>query len=83
MVRQVVEAELASFEQFVYRRLGENRSVDSLDSLFEEWRHRHPTTMESVDRAAIAASVNDLLSGEQGRPAGELSLALRESLHTE
>jgi hypothetical protein len=69
--------ELEAFRQFVERRLAAGHS-DSLDELFDLWRHDNPSdALYAENVAAIAASIEDFKRGERGTVAGSHSAELR------
>ena len=78
------EDDLQQFNQFVRQRLSSTDRADvSLAELMEEWQLQHPTDKQHAENvAAVQAAIEDFKSGDRGRPAGELTQELRESLRT-
>jgi hypothetical protein len=77
------EEDLQDFNLFVRQRLRETDTTNvSLVELMEEWQLRHPTDQQhSENVAAVNAAIEDFKNGDRGKPAGELTRELRESLH--
>ena len=76
------EDDLRHFNDFVYQRLqhGESAKV-SLGELMDEWQLLHPTDAQYIENVdAVNAAISDFKNGDRGRPAGELTEKLRESL---
>ncbi len=78
------EEDLQDFNLFVRQRLSETDTTNiSLVELMEEWQLRHPTDQQYAENvAAVNAAIEDFKSGDRGKPTGELTRELRESLHT-
>jgi hypothetical protein len=73
--------ELDSFNRFARTRLGSGEGEPSLDELFDLWRIENPSDTDYAENvAALAGAIDDFRNGDRGRPAGELSRALREEL---
>ena len=73
--------ELESFNRFARTRLGRGEAEPSLDELFDLWRIENPSDTDYAENvAALAGAIDDFRNGDRGRPAGELSRALREEL---
>lgn len=71
--------DLKNFNQFVLQQLESNaESKSRLPELFDQWMHQNPSDEEYTENvAAIAASIDDFLTGERGTPAGQHSAKLR------
>lgn len=78
------EDDLQQFNQFVRERLrSSDRAHVSLAELMEEWQLQHPMDAQHAENvAAVRAAIDDFKNGDRGRPAGELTRELRESLRT-
>jgi len=78
------EDDLEQFNQFVRERLGStDRAHVSLVELMEEWQLQHPMDIQQAENvAAVQAAIEDFKNGDRGRPAGEVTRELRESLRT-
>jgi len=74
-----VENDLREFAAFVRDRISSGKTDDlGLAELFDLWMLQNPTDSQyAANVAAINASINDLLTGERGTPAGEHSRELR------
>jgi hypothetical protein len=75
-------SDLHQFTQFVHQRIGASDEKQvNLGELMDEWRLQNPTEQEYAENvAAVNAAIEDFRNGDRGRPAGELSRQLRESL---
>ena len=74
------EEDLQDFTLFVRKRLSETDNVSLLE-LMEEWQLRHPSDEQYAENVkAVNAAIEDFKNGDRGKPAGELTRELRESL---
>ena len=78
------EDDLHQFNDFVQQRLSAaDRPNVTLVELMEEWQLEHPTDEQHAENvAAVQAAIEDFKNGDRGRPAGELTRELRNSLRT-
>ena len=76
------ESDLQQFNLFVRQRLSESdESNVSLVELMDEWQLRHPTDEQHAENvAAVNAAIEDFKNGDLGKPAGELTRRLRDTL---
>jgi hypothetical protein len=75
------EQDIVSFTNFALEKVGVGAGELTIDELFDAWRIEHPLSEEYAENvAAVRASIEDFKAGERGRPAGETSLRLRQSL---
>ena len=64
-----------SFAEFAKAKVEQAGNELSIDDLFDDWRLQHPP---SGDWLAIKASLQDLASGEVGRPFDEFAAEFRQ-----